>query len=89
MADLLQHINLMKTSDSYGFKEEYEVRLGRAGDAETTEKRIAKLQAYDEKTVRRSVRVCPVCLICSDRVHGKGEIKADIFAFFAYGLKDV
>lgn len=30
VADLLQHINLMKTSDSYGFKEEYEVRLGRA-----------------------------------------------------------
>uniref|UniRef100_A0A4W6EH24 protein-tyrosine-phosphatase n=1 Tax=Lates calcarifer TaxID=8187 RepID=A0A4W6EH24_LATCA len=28
VADLLQHINLMKTSDSYGFKEEYEVRLG-------------------------------------------------------------
>uniref|UniRef100_A0A673I5M5 Receptor-type tyrosine-protein phosphatase kappa n=1 Tax=Sinocyclocheilus rhinocerous TaxID=307959 RepID=A0A673I5M5_9TELE len=27
VADLLQHINLMKTSDSYGFKEEYEVRL--------------------------------------------------------------
>uniref|UniRef100_A0A8C5TCQ4 Receptor-type tyrosine-protein phosphatase kappa n=1 Tax=Malurus cyaneus samueli TaxID=2593467 RepID=A0A8C5TCQ4_9PASS len=26
VADLLQHINLMKTSDSYGFKEEYEVR---------------------------------------------------------------
>ncbi|KAM9704020.1 receptor-type tyrosine-protein phosphatase kappa isoform 2-T2 [Menidia menidia] len=25
VADLLQHINLMKTSDSYGFKEEYEV----------------------------------------------------------------
>ncbi|MEQ2264684.1 hypothetical protein XENORESO_002619, partial [Xenotaenia resolanae] len=24
VADLLQHINLMKTSDSYGFKEEYE-----------------------------------------------------------------
>lgn len=27
VADLLQHINLMKTSDSYGFKEEYEVRF--------------------------------------------------------------
>uniref|UniRef100_A0A7N8XZP5 protein-tyrosine-phosphatase n=1 Tax=Mastacembelus armatus TaxID=205130 RepID=A0A7N8XZP5_9TELE len=27
VADLLQHINLMKTSDSYGFKEEYEVRI--------------------------------------------------------------
>uniref|UniRef100_A0A8C6KUC2 protein-tyrosine-phosphatase n=1 Tax=Nothobranchius furzeri TaxID=105023 RepID=A0A8C6KUC2_NOTFU len=27
VADLLQHINLMKTSDSYGFKEEYEVIL--------------------------------------------------------------
>lgn len=26
VADLLQHINLMKTSDSYGFKEEYEVK---------------------------------------------------------------
>ncbi|XP_035764364.1 receptor-type tyrosine-protein phosphatase kappa isoform X9 [Neolamprologus brichardi] len=25
VADLLQHINLMKTSDSYGFKEEYEL----------------------------------------------------------------
>lgn len=30
VADLLQHINLMKTSDSYGFKEEYEVRLLKA-----------------------------------------------------------
>lgn len=28
VADLLQHINLMKTSDSYGFKEEYEVTNG-------------------------------------------------------------
>lgn len=27
VADLLQHINLMKTSDSYGFKEEYEVKM--------------------------------------------------------------
>lgn len=27
VADLLQHINLMKTSDSYGFKEEYEVKI--------------------------------------------------------------
>uniref|UniRef100_A0A8C0LD12 protein-tyrosine-phosphatase n=1 Tax=Canis lupus dingo TaxID=286419 RepID=A0A8C0LD12_CANLU len=27
VADLLQHINLMKTSDSYGFKEEYEVKV--------------------------------------------------------------
>lgn len=27
VADLLQHINLMKTSDSYGFKEEYEVKF--------------------------------------------------------------
>uniref|UniRef100_A0AAY4D013 protein-tyrosine-phosphatase n=1 Tax=Denticeps clupeoides TaxID=299321 RepID=A0AAY4D013_9TELE len=27
VADLLQHINLMKTSDSYGFKEEYEVLM--------------------------------------------------------------
>lgn len=27
VADLLQHINLMKTSDSYGFKEEYEVGM--------------------------------------------------------------
>uniref|UniRef100_A0A8C3KB72 protein-tyrosine-phosphatase n=1 Tax=Calidris pygmaea TaxID=425635 RepID=A0A8C3KB72_9CHAR len=31
VADLLQHINLMKTSDSYGFKEEYEVRSSAAG----------------------------------------------------------
>uniref|UniRef100_A0A8C6ZUV3 protein-tyrosine-phosphatase n=1 Tax=Nothoprocta perdicaria TaxID=30464 RepID=A0A8C6ZUV3_NOTPE len=32
VADLLQHINLMKTSDSYGFKEEYEVRSGAVYD---------------------------------------------------------
>jgi len=31
VADLLQHINLMKTSDSYGFKEEYEVRSSVVG----------------------------------------------------------
>lgn len=29
MADLLQHINQMKTAEGYGFKQEYEVGLWR------------------------------------------------------------
>ena len=34
VADLLQHINLMKTSDSYGFKEEYEVKVSSNHDTQ-------------------------------------------------------
>lgn len=37
VADLLQHINLMKTSDSYGFKEEYEVKMSAASFKRTWE----------------------------------------------------
>lgn len=31
VADLLQHINQMKTAEGYGFKQEYEVSGGRRG----------------------------------------------------------
>lgn len=33
VADLLQHINQMKTAEGYGFKQEYEVRASCAGVA--------------------------------------------------------
>lgn len=40
VADLLQHINLMKTSDSYGFKEEYEVTLSAVAFLHDLEQRV-------------------------------------------------
>ncbi|XP_056437738.1 receptor-type tyrosine-protein phosphatase kappa isoform X1 [Gadus chalcogrammus] len=62
VADLLQHINLMKTSDSYGFKEEYEVLQsffeGQSAswdvakkDQNRTKNRYGNIIAYDHSRV--------------------------------------
>ncbi|KAM4772852.1 receptor-type tyrosine-protein phosphatase kappa isoform 2-T2 [Rhinophrynus dorsalis] len=64
VADLLQHINLMKTSDSYGFKEEYESLLfqsffeGQSAswdvakkDQNRTKNRYGNIIAYDHSRV--------------------------------------
>ncbi|XP_033991397.1 receptor-type tyrosine-protein phosphatase kappa isoform X2 [Trematomus bernacchii] len=63
VADLLQHINLMKTSDSYGFKEEYELVIqsffeGQSAtwdvakkDQNRTKNRYGNIIAYDHSRV--------------------------------------
>ncbi|XP_034555399.1 receptor-type tyrosine-protein phosphatase kappa isoform X3 [Notolabrus celidotus] len=42
VADLLQHINLMKTSDSYGFKEEYELVIQSLFEGQSASWDVAK-----------------------------------------------
>uniref|UniRef100_A0A8B9W109 Receptor-type tyrosine-protein phosphatase U n=1 Tax=Anas zonorhyncha TaxID=75864 RepID=A0A8B9W109_9AVES len=46
VADLLQHINQMKTAEGYGFKQEYEVRASWAGDTLSLSPPDATLSPY-------------------------------------------
>ncbi|KAG2467917.1 PTPRK phosphatase, partial [Polypterus senegalus] len=56
VADLLQHINLMKTSDSYGFKEEYESFF----EGQSSSWDVAKKEQNRTKNRYGNIIACPV-----------------------------
>lgn len=55
VADLLQHINQMKTAEGYGFKQEYEVK-GRLNTPPSCPEQTATITHSDSALLLRSLR---------------------------------